>query len=113
MQAALARRLQEQAISQRVLSGRSIEVTIRLDPVEVGAWPVPEGQPRMKLRIRAADRHVSADIATKSLRKAAATIRESGPDACIAVVRGKLGPGDAIESCGLVVQLKAQPQTAA
>jgi hypothetical protein len=59
---------------------------------EIAALRVPNDQPRVLLRIRVAGRDVSADIAAKSVRKAIATIREAGVDACVALIQGKLGP---------------------
>jgi len=51
--------------------------------------------------VRLPDSTVSADIATKSLRKAVAAITEYGPDGCAG-----LNAGDIIVEAGLVVQPK-------
>jgi hypothetical protein len=89
------------------LNGRALKVTAPLDPAELVALRVPDGQPRIRLQIKVAGRTVSADIASKSLRKAIATIRETGADGCVALIQGKLGPGDVVQECGLVAQIKA------
>jgi ribosomal protein S3 len=55
---------------------------------------------------------VSADINAKSVRKAAATIGEHGPDGVAVIIQGKL-VGDTIAEAGIVAQPKVRPQTAA
>ena len=42
----------------------------------------------------------------ESLRKAIALIRETGAEGCVALLQGKLGPGDAVQECGIVAQVK-------
>lgn len=88
------------------LNGRAIKTTVVLDAAEIAALSVPDGQPRTTLRIKVGGRNVSADIATKSLRKVIATIHETGVDGCVALIQGKLAPGDVVEECGLVAQIK-------
>jgi hypothetical protein len=90
------------------LNGRAIKVTIVLDPAEIAVLTAPGGQSRTTLQIKAGGRNVCADIATKSLRKAIALIREVGADGCVVVVQGKLGPGDVVSECGLVAQAKVR-----
>lgn len=97
---------------QPALTGRALKVTVMLDPAEVIALPTPLEQ-RVTLRVKVPGRFVSANIAAKSLRKAATTIREHGTEACIALIQGKLGPGDVMEECGLIAQIKAAPKVAA
>jgi hypothetical protein len=57
-------------------------------------WPSP-----------ARGRFTTADIATKSLRKAKATITASGAENVFVMVQGKL-KGNEIIDCGLVAQVK-------
>ena len=52
------------------LTGRALKCTVALSPAEILAQAVPEGRPRIVLRIRVPDRTVTADIATKSLWRA-------------------------------------------
>ena len=94
------------------LTGRALKCTVALSPAETLAQPVPEGRPRIVLRIRVPDRTVTADIATKSLRRAQATIREAGSDNCVCILQGKLVAGDAVLEAGLSVQLKAKAEAA-
>ena len=96
-----------------MLNGRALKATVVLDSAEIAALRVPDGQPRTILRIKIDGRDVCADIATKSLRKAIATIREAGVDGCVALIQGKLGPGDIVQECGLVAQVKTPKAEAA
>jgi hypothetical protein len=93
------------------LNGRAIKVTIVLETAEIAMLSAPDGQRRTTLRIKAGGRNVSVDIATKSLRKAIATIAETGADKCVAIVQGKLERGDMVSEAGLVVQLKTPKTT--
>ena len=91
------------------LTGKALKVTIVLNPAEVSALPVPNGTPRVILKIAVGGRTVTADIAAKSLRKAQATIAEAGADGCAALIQGKLdrqGGADVVAEAGLVAQLK-------
>jgi hypothetical protein len=72
----------------------------------------PPSLPSALLRIKVSGRTVSASIAAKSLRKVVATIRENGVGYCVALIQGKLGPGDVVEECGLIAEVKA-PKVAA
>ncbi len=73
-------------------------------PGELLAVPAPDGQPRVRLRIRLPDRKLSVDIAAKSLRKAQAAIREAGADAIALALQGCLVEGDVIAEAGLSAQ---------
>jgi hypothetical protein len=95
------------------VTGRALKVTVVLDSAEIVALRVPDGQPRTTLRIEVGGRDVCAVIATKSLRKAIATIRQTGVDGCVALIQGKLGPGDVVLECGLVAQVKTPKVDAA
>ena len=52
-----------------------------LDPAAVAAFRVPNGDIRTTITINVAGRTVTADLASKSIRKGAATIGEHGADA--------------------------------
>jgi hypothetical protein len=99
------------AARSELLNGRAIKVAIGLETAEIAMLKVQDGQRRTTLRIKVAGRNVSVDIATKSLRKAIATIAEAGADQCVAIVQGKLERGDMVSEAGLVVQPKT-PKTA-
>jgi hypothetical protein len=95
-----------------MLIAKAIKATLVLNPAEVAAMRVPEGQ-RVVLTIDADGRKVSADIACKSLRKAIAAIAEHGVEGCAVILQGKLRPGDVLAEAGLVVQPKVRPPVAA
>ena len=52
-------------------------------------------------------RTLVADLNAKSVRKAIATIRANGPEACAVVLQGKLQPDNTPAEAGLTIQLKA------
>ena len=92
------------ARTQLTVTARAMKVTTPLAPAEVAALP-SHGQERIKLAIACEGKLYSADIATKSLRKAKATIAASGVANVFAMVQGKLKGAEIIE-CGLVAQVK-------
>jgi hypothetical protein len=53
--------------------------------------------------VRVGDQTLSADVATKAIRKAQATIRQ-GDAFCM--LQGKMEGGDRIAECGIVAQVK-------
>ena len=89
------------------LTAKWLKVSTTLDAAELLAIPASEGRPRVTLRIRLPDRTATAEIASKSLRRAQATIREQGPDNVVCVVQGHLVEGDTIAEAGLSAQPKA------
>jgi hypothetical protein len=91
------------------LTAQRLKVTIVLNASEVLHIPAPDGVPRTTMRILLPDRTVTAEIATKSLRKAQAAIRDVGGDGVVVVLQGRLVAGDVIAEAGLAAQLK-QPK---
>jgi len=94
--------------TRTLLTGRALKVTCVLNAAGILDQPVPEGKPRVTLRILTADRTVTADIAAKSLRKAQATIKEHGVEGTVCILQGKLVAGDAIAEAGLSAQPKVK-----
>ena len=94
------------------LAALALKVTVVLDPGEVAALAVPEGQPRTVLHIKTPDRTVTVDIASKSVRKAQATIAENGAAGVAVIIQGKLVAGDVLAEAGLVAQAKTKPAAA-
>ena len=92
-------------MTRLTLSARSLKITVPLDAMEVKALPDPGGQARCQLAITCDGKVYIADIATKALRKAKATIAASGADNVFVLVQGKL-KGNEIVDCGLVAQVK-------
>jgi hypothetical protein len=97
-------------MTQLTVTARAIKVTIPLAPAEVVALPSSHGQERVKLAIACEGKLYSADIATKSLRKAKSTISANGTENVFAMVQGKLKGSEIIE-CGLVAQVKTPKPT--
>jgi hypothetical protein len=62
------------------LTAGRLKVALVLNAAELNAIKSPKAKPRVTLRIRLADRTLTAEIAAKSLRKAQVTIREAGTD---------------------------------
>ncbi len=97
------------------LEARSLKATIVLDAAAVAGLEVPNGAPRIKLRIAVGGRSVSADLSSKGLRRAVTTIRQAGADAVAVVLQGKL-EGDNLVDAGIIAQpraAKAAPEEAA
>jgi hypothetical protein len=97
-------------MSQLTLSTRAMKVTMVLDTVVVATLPTPDGQARSKLIINCDGQNYHADIATKSLRKAKATIAANGAENVFVMVQGKL-KGNEIAECGIVAQVKVKGET--
>jgi hypothetical protein len=89
------------------LTASRLKVTTMLNATELLAIAAPEGKPRITLRIRLPGRTVTAEIASKSLRKAQTAIREAGADSIAPVLQGRLVAGDVIAEAGLSAQPKA------
>jgi hypothetical protein len=98
-------------MTRLTLSARALKVTIPLDAAEIAALPAPSGQERCQLAIACEGKIYTAGIATKSLRKAKATISANDAENTFAMVQGKLKGNEIIE-CGLVAQVKT-PKPAA
>jgi hypothetical protein len=81
------------------LNARSLKCTVVLDPAELVE---PAGNAsRINLQIAVGSKSFTADVATKSIRKARATIVEHGVDQVALVLQGRLD-GTAIVEAGLV-----------
>lgn len=89
------------------LTASRLKVTTMLNADELLGITAPDNKPRITLRVRLPDRTISADIAAKSLRKAQATIRETGVDNMVLRLQGRLAAGDDIADAGLSEQPKA------
>jgi len=97
--------LQDTSMTRLAVTVRALKVTVPLDAAEIMGLPTPDGQARSQLAITCEGRTYTADIATKSLRKAKATITANGVENTFAMVQGKL-KGNEIVDCGLVAQVK-------
>jgi hypothetical protein len=95
-------------------TARKLKITAVLDAapfVKLGV-PPDDAPPRTSLIVAIGDRTLSADLATKSVRKAVKTLLEHGEQNVVLVLQGALAADNRVEEAGLVAQVKA-PQTAA
>jgi hypothetical protein len=94
------------------LTAAKLKITTVLKADELLAVPVPEGKPRVILRIKLPDRVLSADVAAKSVRKVQAAIRELGGENVACLLQGALVANDVVTDAGLVAQPKAKKEAA-
>ncbi|SRR6266446_6187975 len=90
-------------------TARKLKITTVIDAVPFAALrAIPDNAPaRVDITIAVAGRTVTADIATKSVRKAVKTLTENGADNVVLILQGALGPNDRIEEAGITAQVKA------
>jgi hypothetical protein len=88
-----------------VTAKSGLKVTAVLEAAELLDVAVPDGKPRLVLTIRLPDGTVTADLNSKSVRRAVAAIREQGAEAVAAILQGRLS-GGTIAEAGLSVQPK-------
>jgi hypothetical protein len=84
-----------------------LKIVVTLPASELVPLPVPNGSPRVVLRVKLPDRTLTADIAAKSLRKVQVTIRELGAENVACILQGSLVAGDVVAEAGL----SGQPKT--
>jgi hypothetical protein len=82
------------------LTAGALKCTVVLTPAELLGVHVPDGAPRVTLRVRVDKRTLSASVAAKSVRRAIVALGELGPESVAMVLQGKL-VGDTIEDAGL------------
>jgi hypothetical protein len=93
-----------------MLTANQLKITVVLRPEELLTIPAPDGTPRIVLKIKLPDRTISADIASKSLRRAQTTIRDLGNENVACLLQGNLIANDVISDAGLSVQPKVKKQ---
>ena len=95
-------------------TARKLKVTIVIDAAPfVALRAVPDNAPaRTDIAVTVGGRTVSADLATKSVRKAVKTLTEHGPDAVVLIIQGVLTSDNRIEEAGITAQVKvpAEPE---
>ncbi len=89
-------------------TARKLKVTMVIDAAPFATLrAVPDDAPaRTNLAIAVGGRTVTADIATKSLRKAVKTLTENGADNVVLILQGVLAADDRIEEAGITAQVK-------
>ena len=90
-----------------IIQAKAIKASINLDPILLLRLRVRDGDLRTGLTIEVGGRRVTVDLATKSVRKAQATIREFGAANVFCGLQGRLAEGDVLADAGLSAQLKA------
>ena len=93
-------------------SGRRMKATMLLDPTPFAAMQhvVDSTPPWTVLTVELAGRTIQANIATRSLRRAVAAIRDHGADGLALTLQGDdLTGSGALEEAHLAVQPKAKP----
>ena len=92
-------------------TARALKTTLVLDAASFAGLQVPNGQPKVAIEVEVAGRSVTASVNAKSVRKAAATIAEHGPDMVAVILQGALATDNTLADAGLVAQVK-QPKPA-
>jgi hypothetical protein len=93
------------------IQAKAIKCTIGLDVHQLAKVRVGNGD-RTMLAIEVGGRRITADLASKSVRKAQKTIRENGVDGTFCALQGRLLPGDVLTDAGLSAQVKAPKEAA-
>jgi hypothetical protein len=96
------------------LTAKSLKATVVLNVAELAATPVPnEARTILKITIDGTPRVITADVATKSVKRAIAAIAEAGgPEHVAIVLQGKL-VGDTLSEAGLSSMPKTPKSVAA
>jgi hypothetical protein len=91
-------------------TARKLKVTLVIDAGPLIALrAIADNAPsRTELTVAVGGRTVTADIATKSLRKATKALADNGADNVTVILQGVLVAGDRLEEAGLVATVKAQ-----
>jgi hypothetical protein len=99
---------------QLTTTARKLKVTMVLDAAPFAALgTIPDGTPaRTEVTVTVGERIVTADLATKSVRKALKTLIENGADNVALILQGALGQNNRIEEAGITAQVKvpAEPE---
>ena len=91
-------------------TARKLKVTAIVDATPfVALRTTPDNAPaRTDLTIAIDGRTVTADLATRSVRKAVKTLTDNGSDNVVLILQGVLTPSNRIEEAGIVAQVKVQ-----
>jgi hypothetical protein len=93
-----------------MLSATKLKITCALKPEELLPIPAVNGQQRTTLRIKLPDRTLTAEVATKSLRRAQTQIEELGAENVALILQGVLVAGDVVGDAGLAAQPRGPSQ---
>ena len=87
-------------------TARSLKTTLVLDASSFIGLTVPNGVPKFDIAVDVAGRTVTASVNAKSVRKAAATVAEHGPEQVAVILQGSLALDNTLIEAGLVAQVK-------
>ena len=100
------KRKNKSVMTKLTVTARALKVTAVLDAAAVAILPAPDGQARSDLIIDCEGKTYTANIATKSLRKAKTIVATNGATNVVVLVQGRLR-GDEIVDAGFAAQVKA------
>jgi hypothetical protein len=89
-------------------SARKLKITVVIDsdPFVKTGVPPDNAPSRTAINVNVGGRTISADIATKSIRKAVKALLEHGQQNVALILQGELNAKDQVESAGIVAQVK-------
>lgn len=93
-------------------SAKSAKITLVLESASITRIN-SEGKKQVKLVVQVGEMKFTAELNSKSYRKALATIDELGADGCNAILQGSMSKFGILEGVGLVVQPKKAKEEAA
>jgi hypothetical protein len=93
-------------------TARKLKITTILEGAEFVRLGVPpdNAPSRTTLTVTVGGRTLTADLATKAIRKAVKTLQESGQENVVLLLQGALVAGDRVEEAGLTAQVKTKAE---
>jgi hypothetical protein len=88
------------------LTSKAVKVTLVLEPGQLAGVTLAEGSRPQPFVVAVGERRLTGQLNPKTLRKVMATIREHGPEKVVAILQGKLEPGDVVAEAGIAAQLR-------
>ena len=106
---AQARRALNKAMNRTASAAlEAADVAVLGVPRDASAFPGGAESRAPALTIAIDGRTVTADLATRSVRKAVKTLTDNGSDNVVLILQGVLTPSNRIEEAGIVAQVKVQ-----
>jgi hypothetical protein len=88
------------------LEARALKASLLLDPAALAGVEVPNGLPKVTLRVAVPGKTIVAEVNAKSLRRTVAAIAAVGPNGVAVVLQGKLEEGNRLTEAGIAAQPK-------
>jgi hypothetical protein len=91
-------------------TARKLRITVMMDAAPFVQMDVPPdiAPSRTTVVVSVAGRTVTADLSTKSIRRAVKALQEHGPDNITLVLQGALAANNHLDEAGLVAKMKTQ-----